>query len=485
MSITAALSNAVSGLTAASRSAEVVSSNVANAMTEGYGRREINLSARVIGGAGAGVQVDGVNRVVDEAVLRDRRLADASAGYYGARTDFFEGLEGLAGTPDDPNSLSGSVARFEASLIEAASRPDLDSRLSASVNAAANLAQRLGEASEGVQTARLDADRDIATMVEKLNSTLQQVQDLNATISRLNGAGRDVTALQDNRQQLIDQISSIVPVREIPREDGKVSLYTTGGAILLQDTAVEIGFNATNLIVPDMTQASGALSGLTINGRPVSFEGSYAPLKGGTLAAAFDVRDTLAPQAQERLDAIARDLVERFQDPNVDPTLTAGDAGFFTDAGGAFDPLNEVGLSQRLSLNAAIDPAQGGALWRMRDGIGATVQGDVGNATLLNQMATALSTGRTPASGDLTASARSAGGLAAEFLSIIGKDLRVAENNQSYSVAQQQSLQLLERSNGVDTDQEMQKLLLIEQAFAANARVIQTADEMIQTLLRL
>jgi flagellar hook-associated protein 1 len=44
MSITSALANAVSGLTAASRSAELVSNNVSNAMTEGYGRREIVLS---------------------------------------------------------------------------------------------------------------------------------------------------------------------------------------------------------------------------------------------------------------------------------------------------------------------------------------------------------------------------------------------------------------------------------------------------------
>ena len=42
-----------------------------------------------------------------------------------------------------------------------------------------------------------------------------------------------------------------------------------------------------------------------------------------------------------------------------------------------------------------------------------------------------------------------------------------------------------ELAGGVDTDQELQKLLLIEQAYAANARVIQTADELIQLLIRL
>jgi len=46
-------------------------------------------------------------------------------------------------------------------------------------------------------------------------------------------------------------------------------------------------------------------------------------------------------------------------------------------------------------------------------------------------------------------------------------------------------LKTQELQNGVDTDYEMQQLLLVEQSFAANARVIQTIDELIQTLLRI
>jgi flagellar hook-associated protein 1 FlgK len=43
----------------------------------------------------------------------------------------------------------------------------------------------------------------------------------------------------------------------------------------------------------------------------------------------------------------------------------------------------------------------------------------------------------------------------------------------------------MELQGGVDTDQEMQKLLLIEQAFSANAKVVQTVDELINLLLGL
>ena len=43
----------------------------------------------------------------------------------------------------------------------------------------------------------------------------------------------------------------------------------------------------------------------------------------------------------------------------------------------------------------------------------------------------------------------------------------------------------MELSEGVDQDHEMQSLLLIEQTYAANARMIQTLDDLMQTLLRL
>ena len=131
MSITQTLSNAFSGLTAASRHAEIVSNNVSNVATDGYARREIELSARVVGDTGNGVRVDGTRRVVDQALLRDRRQADASAAQAGVHSSFHASLEKLIGTPDEAASLSGRVAKFESSLLEAASRPDSQPRLAA------------------------------------------------------------------------------------------------------------------------------------------------------------------------------------------------------------------------------------------------------------------------------------------------------------------------------------------------------------------
>lgn len=479
MSITASLNNALTGLNASSRAAALVSSNVSNALTEGYGRRELSLSAR----ESQGVQVNGVLRDVDEVIIADRRLADAALGNDTARADYYDAIERVFGTVDDPLSLPGRLATFDAALIEAASRPDSQSRLQGLFDAAAGAADAFERASDGVQSLRMEADATIAVEVARLNEGLRNVADLNGQVLRAKASGRDVSALLDQRQQAIDGISDIVPLRTLERENGTVGLVTSTGAMLLDINPAEIGFEPRGVITPDMTQASGALSGLTLNGAEVRTMGSSAPFAGGTLGAAFEVRDDLAVGTQERLDAVARDVLERFQDPAVDTTLAPGAAGLFTDGGLAFDPSNELGLSARIEVNALVDPARGGALWRLRDGLGAPAEGNVGDNALLVRLGAALQAPRTPASGDLATGARSGTALAGDLLSMLSVDRQSAEQRLSFSSARQESLRGIELSNGVDTDQEMQKLLLIEQAYAANARVVSTVSELIDTLL--
>ncbi len=484
MSISGSLSNAMSGLNAVSRAAEVVSSNVANSLTEGYGRRELDLASRSLGGNGTGVKVLGVHRTVDDRIISERRLAGATFGNTTTTADFLNRLERAFGLPDDPASITGRLAQFESSLIEAASRPDSDARLNAVVDTMTGLTNQINSASDQIQNLRLEADQSINYQVDALNDGLEKIAILNRDIHVQLSSGYDANALMDQRQQIIDGISQIVPLRQVPRDNGQIALFTPGGAILLDNKAAVIGFSPVGTIVPQMTQATSALSGLTINGQPV-LTTSNGPMAGGSLAGHFAVRDEYSVVGQERLDAIARDLIERFASPTVDPTLNPGDVGIFTDAGGQFNPANEIGLSSRLTMNSLLDPDSGGAYWRLRDGLGAATPGDVGNATQIIALQDALNLQKISVSGGFIGTARSAVGLASDLISLTNIDLRKAESDMSFASAKMNTLKTIELRSGVDTDQEMQQLLLIEQSYAANARVISTIDEMINTLLRL
>lgn len=485
MSITSALSSALSGLTVTSRQAEVLSSNVANATTPGYARREVGLRANVLAGTGQGVAIAGVTRNVDQPLLNERRLAQAGSGDRDIRAALLQRVEQALGTPDSAGSLSVRLAAFDTALVEASSRPEQGARLQNIASTAKSLMQGLAAATDSIQSARATADRQIGVEVTTLNSTLQQLQKLNVELRSFSGAGRDVSALLDERQRLVDSISAIVPVREVARDFNQIALFTVGGAPLLEGSPAILGFTPTHTITPDSSQALGGLSGITINGQPYDTAGSASPILGGTLGALFAVRDELAVTAQGKIDAIARDLVERFSDAGLDPTLAPGAAGLFTDAGGAFLAVNEVGLAGRLALNAAADPDQGGALFRLRDGLGAAAAGPPGNSTLLSALHQTLTSARPLASTGFAAGTRSFAALTGDLMSDSSARRLASETEQSFSAARLTALTDFEAQNGIDTDQEMQELLVIEKNYAANAKVIQTVNDMIDILIRL
>jgi len=480
MSISSALNNAITGLNASSRMAEVVSSNVANALTEGYGRRSVDLSSVNLAGQGAGVQVDGIRRHVNEGALADRRLASADLQNGERSMATLAALEQIFGAPDDPGGLSGRMAALEQSLLSAASDPASDQRLATVKSRLDQLASGLNQISSEVQNLRQVADSQIAADVDQLNTSLSQVERLNADIVHTTLSGLDPSPLLDARQVAIDQISAIVPVRLMNRDNGAIAIMTTSGEVMLDGPAAEYGFVQTPTIVPDMLFSGGVLSGLTRNGVPLSADNGFGKLSGGSLSAAFDMRDGVLVNAQQTADDIAADMISRFEQATVDPTLAPGDAGLLTDNGASFDPLNIIGLSSRISVNSAIDGT--GGLFRLRDGINATIPGPVGSSEQLGRWSNALSS-----SFSISASipSLSASGQIGRVTSQIASDSLSIEQETGFAAARWDMLNAAVLSDGVDTDYEMQMLLKIEQSYSANAKLIQTADRMLQTLMEI
>ncbi|MEM9247769.1 MAG: flagellar hook-associated protein FlgK [Pseudomonadota bacterium] len=479
MSLSTAINSATSGLRAVSRAAELVAGNIANASTPGYARRDVLLSANPLGG----VSIDGFSRATDPFLIADRRLSEAAYGSTRVLADGLGAIEGVIGDPTEEGSLLSRVARLETSLADAATRPDLESRLAEVRNAAADLTAGIAGISREIQEQRALADTNIGTMVERLNESLKRVEDLNIEILRVGQKGVVATGLIEQRQQVIDQITEIVPIREVPRQDGQIALFTDGGAVLLEGKAREIGFSPKGFVEPWMSLAGGALSGLTIGDTEIDTTATRSLIGGGALQASFDMRDRVAPEAQASLDALARDLIERFQDPSLDPSLAVGDAGLFTDGGAAFDPLNEEGLSLRMELNSAVDPSNGGQLWRLRDGIGAIAEGPPGNNALLVALTDRLGEARVPATGPSAGQSRSFEAQATAFLTGISSERQWRESDLAFGAARLEGTRTEEAIGGVDTDDEMQKLLLIEQNYGANARVLQTLDTLLEQLL--
>ena len=481
MSMSTALNNALGGLSAASRGATVVSENIANALTPGYAKRTLELASSHT--SGNGVRVVGVTRHEDPVLTANLRAANAEHAEIAAISSFHTTFESLVGNPEDDRSIAATLGTFENSLIAAASNPGSAERLDQVARAATDLTSSLNAASEGLQQMRSDADRQIGTYVDRLNTTLKDIEALNAKIPIVQNAGGDINGLLDQRQTLIDQINELVPVNVVARENNRVSLYSDGGLILLEGTAVEFSFATTGETKPHMTVANGLLSGLEVNGRPVRTGGEVSQIRGGALAAQFEIRDALSPEAQENLDAVARDLIERFESSGLDPTALPTDPGLFTDDGARFDAAAPPGLASRIDVNAIVDPDTGGDSWKLRSGLGAMSPNDPGDASQLQAFGAILNQARPVSVTTFGTGSLRASELFEALTSKAGANAYTAQTRETYAANGQLQMEQLAAEQGVDSDTELQRMMQIEQAYAANARIITVVDELMDILL--
>nr|WP_090751598.1 flagellar basal body protein [Paracoccus chinensis] len=195
MSLSNALSNALSGLGAAARGTEVVASNLANAATPGFARRELQLTSRPVIAGGGGVQVEGVARVLRNSVVAQGRLAEAEAARAGTLAAFHKTLSDAVGVPGEAGALATALSDFDSALVAAGARPESETGLARVVSAARTLAGTCNALGARVQEARGNADRAIAADVDRLNTGLARVADLNRQIAVQMASGGDANAL--------------------------------------------------------------------------------------------------------------------------------------------------------------------------------------------------------------------------------------------------------------------------------------------------
>ncbi|NOX83339.1 MAG: flagellar hook-associated protein FlgK [Alphaproteobacteria bacterium] len=489
MSLSQALANASSALAVSSRRAGVTSNNIANALTDGFNRRDVTIVERAVGGAGAGVAVAGIARATNPAVTFERRGADAEFAASDARANAFTRIGDLLGGPDDPNALFQRFAKLETTLRTLADTPDSGAAQLTTVNAAKDLASGLNRIANEFQTLRGNADAEISRRVSAVNTDLQEIERLNTAIGRGGATGGDVSALLDQRQLVIDRINESIPVRELQRDNGKIDLMTQEGVFLLVGTARTVEFTPAPVMTAQSAynNGAGALSGLSVDGDDITPGGTATlAVREGAFAGLFDVRDRLVPETALALDAVALDLAERFSGPGLDPTLAPGAPGLFTDAGALVNSATLTGLAGRIEINAAVDPANGGLASRLRDGLGAAAPAAAGSDVFVRALIDVMNTDRPVDAALQTSRDVNASEAAAQLTSLAGAGRAAAvaraAGAQTLAVSLAESEKL---ETGVDTDRELQNLITIEQAFAANARVIQTVDRMLQRLMEI
>ncbi len=465
--ITSAFSIARSGLSVVEKQAEITAGNIANAERPDYTRKSVQQAADAVGG----VYVAGVRREVDAVLDGLHRQELSRAGRQVAIASGLELYTTRLGEPGSSDSLVNSVEGLRSAFTQLANAPEQPAAQTGVLMAAETVVRVLNDTASALDEARsLTRDR-INVSVGTLNAGLSRLAELNQQIVQAAPGTSREAGLLDEAGALLDQLTEIADLRIVTDASRRMTVYTAGGTELVQgNEARTISFDeATGTLLAD---------GIDITPDQAGFRG----FDEGRLAGEFELLNGAFPRMQLQLDETARSLIEEFA--AVDGSLPPGVAGLFVERGNANLPTDFEGMAARIDVNDAVRPEEGGLLWRLRDGIAAATQGPASDATQPNAFVNMLES----AQGFDAAAGLGDSATLAQFVSAL-----VADQQQTRVSAQQREETLLASAasieavrsgvSGVNVDDELQKLLEIEQAYAANSRVIQTLTEMLDTLL--
>jgi len=487
MALSIGVDVARSSLAAVSEQIAVVSRNVARAGDPDATRK----TARVITGPGSNVHVGRLDRAADPLLLESYLNANSANQAQGA---IGTGLDRLQQTVDDTDlerSPAALIAKLGSALQTYSGAPQDPAVAASVVTAAKDLASALNQASATVTDVRRQADTDIAASVDRINGYLAQVSDLNKQIVFGTRTGADVTDMLDQRDAVLKQLSSEVGIRTVARDDNDIAIYTDSGVTLFDKIPRSVTFSADPLI-------SGSSPGSPVyaDGVPIAGTPNIMQIGSGALSGLVTLRDSIAPTYQQQLDEMARGLIETFAetDQSATPTLPPA-AGLFTYSGGPALPATGVqieGLAADIKINANVDPSQGGNVNLLRDG-GISNPGNPaytyntsGGAAFTDRIQQLLDNIDSPRSFDPDAQlpqTASVANFAKASVSWLEALRQSAQSDGDYRKAvADRAASALSKETGVNLDEEMTRLLELERTFQASSRLINTVDNMMQTL---
>lgn len=343
MSLSQALSIAMSGLRANQLGLSLVSSNVANSETPGYIRKTVNQIQTVSGSIGANVRVTGVNRELDTYLQNQIRTEQSGASYADLRASILSSLQSIYGTPGGTGTLETAFNDLTTAVQTLSTSSDSQSARLGLLNAAQALAQQLNSMSAGIQSLRSQAESGLNSAVNNANATMRQIAAINTQLQAINSNDAAAAALKDQRDLYINQLSQLMDIRVIDNGGSGVQVFTNSGVQLVNDgQASTLRFNAQGTVTPN-TQWSTDPSKSTLGTITIDFASGGSldmiqtnSIRSGTIAAYLELRDNTLVQAQTQLDQFAANMSSLLSDKTVagTPASSGTSNGFDLDLSG-------------------------------------------------------------------------------------------------------------------------------------------------------
>lgn len=540
--------SSISGLAAQQAVIAATANNIANVSTPGYSRRVVDLQTRVIANnsaemsVGDGVDVGGLNRMVDTYLERILKGATTDSANYETQSALLSRLEPLFSLDTSAQTIGNTLNAFFTAVNDLTVNPSSVELRANVITKAEDLVSTLQSTYNSIASLQTECDQRVSTEVESINTLTSQIAALNGQItSREGGTGVIAADERDRREQLMNQLAEKVGFSSTELADGSVTISLPNGFTLVSGSSnKELEVTHKNPSDPVTGTVPSSLSGNALGYVVFNYGSDASPAYldltegimngGGELGAVLTVRGYADPantspfeatgplvDMATRVEAISRSLLQNVnmtylgrdigagppaayvpssRDLNGDPPSSPYGLFDFNFGGvkdvngnGKPDDLDLVGLklpnyTSLLQLKTT-DPRKLCAADAISDGAGGYTSAP-GDATIMQNIAAmqkASITFSNVGGFSLTGTFDEAYN---ESVIRVGSYASTAKGASSTAEKYLQTVQAQrDEVSAVSLDEEFTNLIRYQKAYSASARLVKVADQLLDQLVSL
>ncbi|SMB82824.1 flagellar hook-associated protein 1 FlgK [Desulfonispora thiosulfatigenes DSM 11270] len=484
----------VKGLMAQQAAINVTSHNVANANTPGYTRQRafmetsIPISGLGKGQLGSGVEIAEIQRLRDEFIDYQIRNETSKLGTNEAKSDALSQIETVFMEPSETgfNELMNDFWNGFQELSKYAESSPIRTTVK---EVAVSLTDAFRHMSKQLTDFQTDTTKNMGIKVIDVNSLGRQIASLNDKIVNIKMSGDNPNDLLDKRDTLLNQLSGLGNITTTPRLDANGK--PTG--------ALDVKFGdqklVDNITSNDVEFTDGKLVLKEKDGKTTDIK-----LADGELAGMLELNKTEGTDLgtdsiqfyKNKLDSLAVGIAKAVNEEHRKGTNLKEETGidFFVFKDEKGDPITDLTKisAANIYLNSDIEKD----VSRIAAAATPSDPGDFakGNGEIALNIAKLQSAALKITGGNLEVTTGGGGTNFADYYKDMTAELGVATKeahrmteNQGVLVNQLEMRQ--ESLIGVSMDEEMANLISFQHAYQANAKVISTMDELLQTVINM
>ena len=467
------------GLMAQQTALHTVGHNISNANTKGFSRQRVEMKADLpfhlggVGQLGTGVKIDGVVRVVDPLINKQIRNENSTLNWFQEKSFGLDQLEVVFNEPST-TGLNSSLANMFNSWQELSKNPENLASKTMVIEQTKTLTDNINHMGNQIDTLRDGTVDQMEKNALDFNSTIDQLNTLNQQIFNIAVKGHPPNDLLDQRDILLKDLSDISSIDAKFDEYGRVAvdLKGEGGQKIeilsfksLNPAKMKIEENVTG----DKKEVTVKIEGVDEDGNDTVID---LDVNSGALKGNMEALEQMNAR-KEDLNDFARTMAGKINEVHE----AAGGQPIFTTKDGA-DDFDVDNIANIITANPEILKEPGkivaGAASDSPDGDGSTA------LKIANLRTEKITFGEgTDMEKETT--------ILGAYMDMVTK-VGISKESSDKMIANQDALlgQLeyrRESVSGVSIDEEITNLIKYQSAYQANARVISTISEMLDTLI--